>query len=319
MLISTAQAAKELLIQDKIMIIPHISPDGDALGCAFALYSALISLGKQVKIRCSDDLPIRFSYLYRYYVDTEFDDEYVVAVDLASPQLIGEKLQPYASRIALCIDHHPSNTEYAANTCLDTKAAAACEIIYELLEILNIEITAHIANCLYTGIATDSGCFKYGNTTSRTHIIAASLIDSGAEYDEINRFLFDTKSKHRIAVEQEVLKTIEYFYHDRVALIYISQAMVEQTKADEGELDGLSALPRMIEGVDVGITIREKPDGSHKISLRTTDKADASEICALFGGGGHKRAAGCLINENFEESKAKIIEAVGRFILPDGK
>lgn len=315
MLIGIPEAARELLTQDKILLISHISPDGDTLGCAFALYAALKSLGKQVKIRCSDDLPVRFSYLYLEYADEDFKEEYVVAVDVASTQLIGGKLINYYENIDLCIDHHPSNSMYAKKTCLNSDVAAACEIVYEILKVMCIEFTKQIANCLYTGITTDSGCFKYSNTTAKTHQIAADLMNCGADFAEINRFLFDTKSRSRIAVEQYVLNTIEYFYHDKVALVYISQKMIEESHADESELDGVSSLPRMIEGVEVGITIREKPDGSHKISLRTTESVDASKVCALFGGGGHKRAAGCIIQESFEESKLKIVEAVGRFLV----
>lgn len=314
MLITAKQAADELLLQDDILIISHMSPDGDTLGAAFALYNGLTSLGKRAKIRCSDELPERFSYLYEGYQDSEFAERYIVCVDVAAIQLFGKKLDCYASKVDLCIDHHPSNELYAKKTYLASHAAAACELIYEVLILLDIKITKQIADCLYTGIATDSGCFKYSNTTANTHVVAAHLFDCGAEYEEINRFLFDTKSKSRIRVEQHVLNTMEFFYEDRVALIAITRQTVEETAADESELDGVSALPRMIEGVIIGITIREKTPDSHKVSIRTNKEVDASEICQIFGGGGHKRAAGCLINENYETTKKLLIEAVKKYL-----
>ncbi|MFZ2537961.1 MAG: bifunctional oligoribonuclease/PAP phosphatase NrnA [Oscillospiraceae bacterium] len=314
MLITAKQASEELLSQDDILIISHMSPDGDTLGCAFALYNALTSLGKRVKIRCSDELPNRFSYLYDGYVDSDFDEKYVVCVDVAAVQLFGDKLKDYTTTVDLCIDHHPSNELFAKKTYLDQHAAAACEIMYEVITLLNTPITKRIADCLYTGIATDTGCFKYSNTSANTHIVGAHLFECGTDYEEINSFLFDTKSKSRVQVEQHILKTMEFFYQDKVALIAITQKTVEETNADESELDGLSALPRTIEGVLIGITIREKTADAHKVSIRTTKEVDASEICKNFGGGGHKRAAGCLINEDYDTTKKLLIEVVKKYL-----
>lgn len=310
MLITAAEAAKELLIHDNIMLISHMSPDGDSLGGAFALYYALIKIGKRVKIRCSDDLPVRFSYLYCDYIDNDFKEEYVVAVDVAAVQLFGERMSEYCEKTDLCIDHHPTNEMYAKNTFLNHHAAATCEMVYEVINIMAIPMTQTIANCLYTGIATDSGCFKYSNTTANTHIVAARLFELGAEYEEINRFLFDTKSKSRMAIEQKILSTVEYFMHDKVAMIFITQKMINEINADESELDGLSALPRTIEGVEIGLTVREKVDGKHKVSVRTSGDVNAGELCGIFGGGGHKRAAGCLLECDLETAKARLLTAI---------
>lgn len=315
MQITPIEAAKELLANDNIMIISHMSPDGDTLGSSFGLYNALTSLNKHVKVRCSDKVPAKFAYLQEGYVDNDFSEDYVVCVDVAATQLFGDKLSSYIEKVDLCIDHHPSNDFYAKKTCLNAKAGATCELVFEIIELLGAKVTSQIADCLYTGITTDTGCFKYSNTTAQTHIVTAELIKFGADYAEINRFLFDTKSKSRIEIEQHVLNTMEFFYNDRVALIAISQKTIERTHADESELDGVSALPRTIEGVQIGITIREKTNGAYKLSLRTTSEVDASEICQIFGGGGHKRAAGCLIEADFESTKKMIVEAVGKFLL----
>lgn len=314
MKITTSQAAAELLKNDKILLIAHTSPDGDTLGGAFALYYALTTMGKQVKIRCSDPLPVRFSYLYLDYKDDDFLEEYIVSVDVAALQLFGEKLSGYGSKVDLCIDHHPSNGLYAQKTCLEPTATATCTIVYDILKILCADITEMIANCVYTGIATDSGCFKYSNTSPQAHRIAADLMEYGAKYEEINRFLFDTKSKSRLLIEQQILNTVEFYCRDRVAMIIISREMVESSNADETELDGVSSLPRMIEGVDIGVTIRERADGSYKISLRTSNAADASEICRAFGGGGHNRAAGCMIFEPLDVVKSQLMEVISNYV-----
>ncbi len=315
MKITAEEAAAELKSKDDILIIVHASPDGDTLGCGFALWNALTALGKQARVECSDEFPARFSYLYEGYQPRPFQEKYVVAVDLAATQLLGNRLAHYQDRVDLCIDHHPSNGLFAKKTCLVPEAAAACEIIYRIICRMEAPISLSIANCLYTGIATDTGCFKFSNTTANTHEVAARMFEKGADYQKINEYLFDTKSKSRIAIEQQVLSTMEFFCDDRIALIGITREMIEKTKADESELDGVSALPRMIEGVQIGITIREKPDGSHKVSVRTTREVDASKICALFGGGGHARAAGCQLAENYENTKRRLVEACKEFLV----
>lgn len=315
MKIQKDEVIKRLIENDNILIICHMSPDGDTLGCAYALYNALVSKNKNVRVDCSDEVPERFEYLQSGYVNSDFEPEYVIAVDLAARQLIGEKLSGYVDKIDLCIDHHPSNELYAKETYLVSTAAAACEIIYDIIVSMKVDITTEIATCLYTGIATDTGCFCFSNTTSNTHYVAAELYKIPAEYEHINALLFNTKSKSRLRIEQKVLNTMEYFYNDKVAISCITQKMIEESKADESELDGVSNIPRSIEGVEIGITMREKLDGNFKVSVRTTSKADASKICGKFNGGGHKRAAGCLIEEDYQTAKALLVKAVKEFIL----
>lgn len=314
MKIRVQQAAQFLRERDDILLLMHRNPDGDTLGCGFALCYALEAMGKRVRTECADELPQRFSYLYTDYRPRDFVPRTVVAVDVAVPELLGSKAVEWGSRIDLCIDHHPSNSLYAKQTCLCEHAAAACEIVHEILQLLGAQITPAVANCLYTGISTDCGCFKYGSTTSNTHRVAADLMDQGADYRWINEYLFDTKSKSRILVEQEVLRTMEFFYDDRVAVIAITQEMIERSHADESELDGVSSLPRMIEGVLIGLTIREKPDGGYRVSVRTSGGVDASQLCKLFGGGGHAAAAGCQLSGDYETAKRRIVEACAQFL-----
>ncbi|MEG2429105.1 MAG: bifunctional oligoribonuclease/PAP phosphatase NrnA [Oscillospiraceae bacterium] len=313
-MITIDQAVKRLLDNDDILIITHKSPDGDTLGCAFSLYLALCSFNKNVRVECSDAIPTKFNFLQKHYQEKDFTPKFVVAVDVAAVQLLGKKLSEYADKIDLCIDHHPSNDMYAKETFVDKNASAACEIMFEVIFKMGITITKEMADCLYTGIATDSGCFKFSNTTAKTHRIAAELFELGCDYEVINRNLFENKSKKSIQIEQKALDAIEYFFNDQVAIIEITQKMVEETGANETELDGISSIPRTIDGVEIGITMREQNDGSHKISIRTACKVDASKLCAVFGGGGHKRAAGCLIKQDYETTKAQLLEAIKSLI-----
>jgi len=310
-----SEAAQLLAAHDSIVLLTHQNPDGDTLGSAFALCYALTAQGKSVQVRCPDPIPGRFSFLQRDYVSQELTDAYVVAVDVASPSLLGhlwKKENP--DPIDLCIDHHPSNSGYAEEYYVDPTASATCEIIYSLLAEMGITPTPLVADCLYTGIATDSGCFRFSNTTAKTHRIAAELFDLGARTAWINEHFFERKSRERIEVEKCVLNTIEFFHQGRIALIEIPLSLLKETGADESELDGVSAIPRTIDGVVVGITIRQKEDDVYKVSLRTTAEIDASAVCAVFGGGGHARAAGCLLRGDYETVKYKLVEECARHL-----
>lgn len=311
MFIKIEETVKRLQDRDKILIISHVGPDGDTIGSAFALYHALKSLGKTVRVECSDEFPKQFDYMYVGYELTEFEEEFVVCVDIASNSLLGDKFNDL--KIDLNIDHHVSNQGFAHETQLE-ETAATCEIVYLIIEKLNVEITPLIADCLYTGIITDSGCFKYSSTSSQTHIIAAKLIEAGTRYEELNRKFFDIRTKQRIIVENDFVSKLEYYYNDRVAMGYITLAMLDSVD-DKDELDALTSIPSTIQGVEVGIVIKEKDGGGHKVSVRiSSGTASANDICAVFGGGGHAKAGGCFIDADYETSKAKLVEAIKGFM-----
>ncbi len=305
---STAAAARRIKGAERVLILSHHNPDGDTLGSAFGLMRALDFLGKRSAVLCSDPFPEKFSY-FTEVRPLDFEPDLITAVDIADTQLFGERLMPYAGRVDLCIDHHVSNTRYAAETCLDPAAAATAEITMKIVREMGVPLSAAIADPLYTGIATDTGCFKFSNTTGNTHRAAAELIEAGADYNTINRLMFDTKSRARIRVEQSALSSMEFFSGGRGAMIVIPRKLVEETGVDESELDGVSAIPRQIEGVQVGLTFRER-DGFYKISVRTVEPVDASEICRRLGGGGHARAAGCTLKGSLDEVKRAVLEAV---------
>lgn len=311
--VTAKDVAKLILANDNILILCHKSPDGDTLGCAFSLYHALTKLGKTARVECSDEFPKRYSQVYGDYKNKDFEPKYIVAVDIADTQLFGEKIEKYMNDVDVCIDHHPSNTFYAKATLLNSKAAAACEVMYEVITSLGVDIDENIANSIYTGVLTDTGCFKYSNTSANTHIIAAKMIEAGADYAEINRKLFDTKTKSRLLIEKEVIEGLQYYFDNKCAIINISDELLKRTGVSDDEVDGLSALPRQIEGVEVGVTLKEK-DCGFKVSLRTTSYIDACEVCKALGGGGHARAAGCFIKGDLETAIKKVVNEVGKYI-----
>lgn len=308
-MIDLSTVANLLKENDNFYILTHQYPDGDTLGSGFGLCHALQSIGKKAKVIICGELPVKYSYMAKSINTDNFAPKCIVAVDIADECLLGENKDTYAGKTFLCIDHHGSNKEYAQNIYVDSTAAATAEIIFQLLPLLNVKITTEIADCIYTGICTDTGCFKYSNVTPRTLRMAADLVEAGCSYAKINRVMFDTKSKQRLQIEKAVLNTLKYYSKDRIAIIAITKDLIAQTGAKDDEMDGLASIPRQIEGVKVGITLREKNGGEYKLSVRTTSEINASKLCEAFGGGGHAAAAGCTINGTVESVTATIVKA----------
>ena len=309
--ITVQQAAAMLKAADNILLLAHQYPDGDTLGCNFALCLALQRLGKQARVLCGDPIPVKYDYMYEGIPQPDFTPDFVCSLDVADAKLLGPRVQSeYGERVDLCIDHHSTNTGYAKNTCLDASCAAAAMIVYRLIGELGVTVDTAMATCIFTGIATDTGCFKYANADALAHRIAADCIDLGIPYEMINRVNFDMKSRARIELERLALDGMQFFYDGRVAVMTITNEMVRRSGATENDLEGLPPIPRQIEDVWVGITLRQKADGNYKISARTGTHADASAICALLGGGGHNRAAGCAVEGTVEEARAAILQAV---------
>lgn len=314
MKISIEKAVSLISSEDNFVILSHKSPDGDTLGSATALYYMLIGMGKKAIIRCNDPFPSKYDYLFEGYTEQENDEHFIISVDIADEVLFGSKLESYLGRVDLSIDHHKSSRLFAKYNLLDEHAGATCQLLYFLLKEFPQPIGKRVADCLYTGIITDTGCFRYPNTSRQTHLVAADLLDAGANAVGITKTMFESKTKGRIFVEKHVLNSMEFFYDQRVVVIDLPLDLVEQSGADEGELDGISAIPKTIIGVDVAVTFREKAKNLYKISLRTTEKVDGSVVCAEFGGGGHARAAGCTITGDYQTAKTQILQILKKYL-----
>lgn len=295
---------------DNYLILTHRNPDGDTLGSAFALKRALSLMGKSSMVRCCDEIHPKFSYLWENIDNGDIEYDKIIAVDVADKKLFGDEFEEkYGNDIFICIDHHLSNRGYARNLLLEDRAAAAV-VVYEVICELGIEITPQIASCVYTGLATDTGCFMYSNTTPKVHRIAAEVMEKGADYALINRLMFETKTFSYMKLEQMAVASIESYFDGKCAIMTITRKMFEESGSSSSECDGIAAIPRKIEGVCFGVTIRERSDGSYKVSLRTVEPYDASNVCGKFGGGGHNRAAGCEFDCSLEEVKEKLLETI---------
>ena len=311
MRIDVNQCAQLLKDNDNILILTHAHPDGDTLGCGFALCRALMKLGKICAVINSDVIPKKYDYLFDDIAPIRFKPGYVVAVDVATPNLLGDLNGQY--HIDLCIDHHSTNTEYADNPLLED-TPAACEIMYDVIKALDVEIDSKMAGCLYTGLTTDTGCFRYASTTAKTYRAAADLIELGADNGTINRVMFETKTKTYARLERMALESMEFFENERVAVITVTQDMYKKTGSNEQETEALAPLTRQVEGVEIGITIREKTDGTCKASLRTFESVNAAELARFFGGGGHNQAAACRFDCGVDAAKAQLVEKCGELL-----
>lgn len=309
MKIDAYEAAEFLKTHDDYLILMHASPDGDTLGSGYALCGILQRMGKRARAVCPDPIPHRFDYMFRAVNEQEFEPQTIVCVDVADTKLLGD-MKELGDRAALCIDHHVSNTEYAERLYLHAEYAAAAECVYDVICALGEEIDTDVANCIYTGVATDTGCFRFSNTTPQSHMIAAVMIKCGAEITPINYAMFDMKSQGRIKLEQEVLRNIRYYAGGHIAMITVTLDMLSKiTDIDSDDVGALAALPRQIEGVDIGICLKEKKPGLYKASLRSSERIDVSDICLKFGGGGHARAAGCSFSSSLEDAEKAVIDA----------
>ncbi len=303
-------AAKFLKKNDNYIILTHASPDGDTLGAGYALYYGLKQLGKKVEVLCPDLIPARYAYFLSDTDHVTRENATIIAVDVADNRLLGSLQDDFGYNVELCIDHHVSNTRYAKALLLDADASATCEIMFELLNQLKIKINDTIAQALYTGIATDTGCFKYANVTNRTHKIASALYDYNINAPEINRIMFDTKSKNVMKLERMVLDKAEYHFDDKCVVLTVTTDMQQKTNCSGPDLEGLSVISRSIEGVMVGVALKQSGSDTYKVSMRTFDPLNASVICKALGGGGHKNAAGATITGALSDVKATILEVV---------
>ncbi|MBR2079253.1 MAG: DHH family phosphoesterase, partial [Clostridia bacterium] len=224
-------------------------------------------------------------------------------------------IEKYADRVDLSIDHHGTGKLFAKKTYVEPESASACELLYEIIQSLGVKIDKGIADCIYTGCSTDTGCFKYSNVTARTHRIAAELIEYGADHSRINEKMFDTKSMNSIMLERMCYETLESFADGKIAVITVTKEMLSKSGTDKSALDAIKPITRQIEGVEIGLTVKEEDNGAAGISIRTSENYDASLICAHFGGGGHIRAGGCEIKDTTENAKAKVVDYILNNIL----
>ena len=307
--LTVQEAAARLRQMDNVLLLTHVRPDGDTIGSAAALCQALRDMGKTAYLLYNPEITDTYApYAEPYWASEGFVPEHIVSADIAALNLLPDNAAAYASRVELTIDHHGSQEFFAAETCLDADAAACGEIIYRVIQELTA-VTPTIALLLYVAISTDTGCFVYTNTTADTHRIAAELLETGIDVGPVNKALFRTKSKTRLAMEARMVADMELYDSDRVVVMSIPLSLRQELHATEADIEELSSLAALVEGTDCGITLRELKPGKVKLSLRTGPRVDACAVCQRLGGGGHKAAAGATVDGTLKDAKALVLQA----------
>ena len=295
---------------DDILIITHCNPDADTLGSAFGIKNAYPE--KNIRVVCADAVPGRIAFITGGEPTDIPAGEYahIMTVDCAELHLTGEAGRKYSERIELKIDHHRTSENYAKYNYAEDRTGSAGEIVYK---IVRHRLNKKTADSLYAAISSDTGCFRYSNVSAETHRVAASLIEAGADHAHINEKLFENKPKGEIAATRLALNSLEYRDGGRIAIVSFTNRQKEENGIDDYSLGAVSSLTREIEGVELGIVIKEKTakPGVYKISMRSTESVDCSAICQLLGGGGHMRASGGAVTaDSVEEAMELVMIAV---------
>ncbi len=305
------QAAAEILLQNKkTLILFHVHPDGDAIGSAFALRAFLLALGREAYCLSADELPERLQFAaygqessLPEAIPVDFQPELIVSVDTAAPAQLGSLYDIYKNRIDLMIDHHGKGIPYADH-CIDPAASACGEVLHRILSIMAercgmADLPVAVKERLYTAISADTGCFRYNNVTPEAHRIAAALLGEGIDTADINHRLFGIKTLKQMQVEHAGFERMNFHLEGKVAMITFPYDLKTQYGAADEDLETLIDVARCVKGVQVAAVIKQPTaENRFRVSMRSSCDFDVSEICALYGGGGHKRAAGCTISSD---------------------
>ena len=301
---------------DRVLILTHVRPDGDTVGCAAALCAALRALGKTAWLLPNPGLTDTTApYAAPYAAPEGFVPEQVVSVDIATVGLFPDNALPYRDRVDLAVDHHPSFEHFGKENIVRPEAAACGELMLDILREL-VPVTPEIALPLYVAISTDTGCFQYTNTTADTHRAAAALMNTGIDFRTVNKVFFRTKTRKRLALEADMLANMEFYDAGRVVLLFVPISLMDRIAATESDAEDLSSLGGQIEGTDCAVTLRELRPDVWKLSVRTGARVNATNVCRELGGGGHAAAAGCTVEAPLKDVKRLILQAIAKHV-PD--
>ncbi|MFN2508596.1 MAG: bifunctional oligoribonuclease/PAP phosphatase NrnA [Chthoniobacterales bacterium] len=313
---SFAEIASALRHHQRIAVLSHIRPDGDALGSQLALGLSLRQMGKQVAIWNEDGMLEKYSFmpcaelLARPPATAESFD-LGVALDTAVQNRLGRAGEAVCAGTWINIDHHPTNPRYGDLNYIDPTAPATGQILFELISTQQLPMTPEIAENLFVAISTDTGSFQYSNTTARTFEIGAELVKCGVNVGRVSRLLYENYPRRRVELLRELLGTMRFAAQGQVASFSLSLKVAGQLGARPEDNEGLIDHLRAIRGVIVAIFFEELLEGKVRVSMRSkSEAADVAAICQRFGGGGHKLAAGARVRGTLPEVEESIMKAI---------
>lgn len=300
-----------------IVILTHENPDGDAVGSSLAMYMALQKMEKEVDL-VIPELPRVYAFLPKAEEakkegSTEPYD-LAIALDSATIKMLNGWSNYFeTAKVKVVIDHHGTNTMYGDYNYVNPASPACAQILITILEYFGIEIDKEIGTAILTGIITDTGGFQYQSTTPETFEFAAELLKKGVNVSNIYKKVMNTKSKANFELRKRAIERMEFIEEGKISFTYITMQDEQEVKAEAGDHEGIVEEGRAIEGVEVSIFLRETEKG-YRVSLRSNDYLNVSDVCLMFGGGGHVHAAGCTITQSLEQAKEKLINQVKMYL-----
>lgn len=327
-MLSDAELAKlnELIsAHQKFVLTTHINPDGDAIGSEIAMTEYLRGSGKQAMIINNSATPTNYKFLDRYQEIIVYDEHHRHLITEADAFIIvdisdWERLRTIGQLIKnmsapkICIDHHHINYRFADLDIIHEEASSTGEIVYDFLVAVNFPINKIIAEALYTCLLSDTGSFRFSNTTAKTHRVASHLLELGVNVREIHHLVYEQNSRSKMALLGEALRNLHYECDGRLAWFVLSQQMFQSCQASHWDTEGFPEIPRTIEGVDVSLMFTELDKDKVKISLRSKGKVVIHQIAEKFGGGGHHYAAGALVNSSLNEIVPIVVSEIKQLL-----
>ncbi|PYP82792.1 MAG: bifunctional oligoribonuclease/PAP phosphatase NrnA [Blastocatellia bacterium AA13] len=298
---------------NKFVITSHIRPDGDGLGSGLALYWMLRSLNKEPTVLLRDRVPPAYTVLpgsESVVVLSDITDDYDAAFVIECSDVERPGLPSLKNQFVVNIDHHATTQAFGDINWVDSTAAAVGEMIYNLCKALGVEVTKEIAECIYTALLTDTGSFHFSNTTERTLKIASELVRRGVEPARISQAIFYSHPFAKIRLLGMVLSTIERDQSGHLAWIKLDREMMLEAGATDEDSDGIVNHALSVHDVNAVAFFKELTPGVYRVSLRSKGKNNVAKVAELFGGGGHRNAAGCRIDGEYEDVKRRVIEAL---------
>lgn len=303
-MMTRTEAAAWLQGHDNYCILTHTRPDGDTVGSSAALCLGLRKIGKTAYILENTELSGKLLFLHEGLTKPDVDEhDTVICVDTAAADMLLLAGRHLADRVQLRIDHHGNDRSFAPNELVEPEMAACAEIIYELLLGMGVGLDEKIGLALYVGVSTDTGCFRFANTSEHSFAVASACMTAGTKIYEINQSLFDTNSLQKLKVQSWIVENTRFFREGKVALCALPREV--EANATPDDMDNISGFLRSIEGVEICALLREM-DGFTKLSVRAVSGYDAGAVCALFGGGGHKGAAGANMPMTLQEAQTAV-------------
>ena len=299
-----------------IVLACHVNPDGDALGSMLGLALALLPLGKTITCLSEDGVPAILAFLpgaERVRQTTgEVAFDLALVVDSGDLPRVGKTIQPIIGRArrVVDIDHHVTSGAFGDIRVLDARAASTAEIVYALLLTLQAPITPEIATCLFTGIITDTGSFRFQNVTPNTLHVAAALLEAGAPPAFISEHVFENRTFAATQLLGYALSSLKKTAGGRIVWAHITASDFAEVSATDQDTEGIVSYVRGVQDAEVGILFREMAGGGVRVSLRARDTVNVAEVAAQFGGGGHRMASGCSVELPLAEAEAAVIQAV---------